>query len=115
MDRVHLVPEQQVSVYQGVRTGSKVIDSLALKEIGIDFDILSPLLRDGRFLEDGGHRACRLTSTTVDALFGIDIKLLATVEFLFSLGWMDTIHGADIDTGSIFRSHTRLGNYIGHS
>src|SRR5206468_12650286 len=62
----------------------------------------------------------RNTSTAVNALSGIDIQLRHFIERRASIvigavfRWMDTIHRAHIDTGSVFRPETGFGDDVGH-
>jgi hypothetical protein len=102
-------------MYQDIGIGSMVIDSLAFKEISIDFDVLPPFRGDSRFLENSCHRAGRLAGPAVNALVRVNEKLLALIKTGFTLCRMNAVYGTDIDTGSIFRTHTRLGDDIRHS
>ena len=58
---------------------------LSFKEIGIDLDEALPLIRNGGLLKDSGHGAGRLAGTAVNALIGVDVKLLRFFETFFIL------------------------------
>jgi len=108
-----LVPEELHSAYQGSQIICKTTG--LLEKIGVDLYILLPFLWNSRFFENSRHRAGRLARAAVDALIGIDIKLLAGFKILLGLSGMNAVHRADIDTRRVLHTHARLRNYIGHS
>jgi len=87
---------------------------LTFKEISIDLNILLPFFRSSRLFKDSRDGARRLTRATVYAFIGIDVKHLNRFKLLLVLCRMDAIDRADVYTGSILYSNTRLSNNISH-
>jgi len=58
--------------------------------------------------EDGGHRADRFTSSTVDTFIRID------VIHIILISGVNAVHRTHINTCPVFYTDTRFGNYIGH-
>src|SRR5205814_5399022 len=86
------------------RTGTLLFGEV----VGVDLDVVLPLI-GGRILrEDRGHRALRLACATVDALIGID-----EVHRVLFLG-VDAVHGADVDATRVLDAYARLGDHVGH-
>jgi hypothetical protein len=88
--------------------------SSAAIEVGVDIDVLFPLSGNRAILKNGCRRTGGLTGTALNTLVRIDIKMFDFLKPSFIWCWMDTVHRANIHTGCILRSDTRLGNYIGH-
>jgi hypothetical protein len=85
------------------------------EEIGVQFDILLPLVGNGRLFKNSGNGASGFAGPAVDALVGIDVELLSGLEFFLTLSRVNTVNWADIYTRSVFDADTRLGDDIGHS
>ena len=75
-------------------------------EVLIEIDVLFFIVGYRVFSEDSGYRAHRLTGRAVNALIRVD-------EVLF-LTFIDTVYGADINAGSIFKIDARGYNYVSH-
>ncbi len=75
-----------------------------LEIVGVDLRVLGPLL--GKILEgeDGGHRANGHASAAVDALVGIDVKLLRALELRLVFSRVNAIHGANVHACAVFCS-----------
>src|SRR5437667_770868 len=92
----------------------------AVNVILVGLDVRVPFLRQIFLREDGRYGTDRNTGTAVNALSGIDVQLRhfierrAAIVISAALYRMDTIHRAHIDTGSVFRPETGLGNDVGH-
>jgi hypothetical protein len=76
-----------------------------LEKLHVGFVVVSPLLRKVIFVVDGFNRADRFTRTTVDALVRVDVE--HTVAFV------DAVHGAFIDAGTVLDVYTWQGNDVG--
>src|SRR3569833_2158819 len=74
--------------------------------VGVDLDVLLPLLRHFIFHEDGVDRALRLAQTAIDALVRVDI------EHVFHL--VDAVNRADSHARFIFDTDAGLGNHVRH-
>lgn len=87
----------------------------ALEEIRVDFDVLLPLSRYRKFLEDSCNGASWFACTAVDALVWVNVQLLLLIVSIFAGSWMNAVNGTNIHTRSVFGANTRLGDYVGHS
>jgi len=83
-----------------------LVPDLLFGEVGVDLNKALPLIRDFVFHEDRVHRALRLAQAAVNALIRINVKLIAC--------FMDAVHGADRNAGSIFDANAGFGDYIRH-
>src|SRR5882724_6463224 len=92
----------------------------AVNVIFVGLGVRLPLLREILQRENCRHRTDRNTGPVVNALSAIDIELRHFIErrtaivISAALCRMDTIHRAHIDTGSVFRPETELGNDVVH-
>ena len=75
-------------------SGEAAVRLYFLEIISVDLRVLGPLL--GKILEgeDGGHRANRHASAAVNALVGIDVKLLRALELRLVFSRVNAIDGA---------------------
>ena len=89
-------------------------ESGPLKEVRIDLNIIFPLSRDSALLKDSRNRASRFASATIDTLIGIDVELFVIIIPGFIGCRMNTVHGANIYTGCVFRTDAWLCDDIGH-
>jgi hypothetical protein len=86
----------------------------------VDLDVSVPFLRQIVQGENCCHWTDRNTSTAVNALSRIDVQLRHFIErrsaivIGSALCRMDTIHWADIHTGSVFGPDTGFGDDVGH-
>src|SRR5438094_835357 len=87
---------------------------LSLEEVCIDLDVFPPFIWSCRLFENSGDWTCRLTGTTVNTLFWINIELCCSFKFWLTLRRMNAVNRADIYTRGIFYINTWLSNYIGH-
>jgi hypothetical protein len=87
---------------------------VAVKEIGVDLDILSPLFRHCRLFKDGRDRASRLTCPAVDTLIRVDIELLSRLEIFLVLSGVNAVNRADIHAGCVLHANARLSDYVCH-
>src|SRR5579862_1234387 len=87
----------------------------ASEVLGVGLRKVGPLLRQIVQREDRRNRANRNTSSTVDALYRIDVDHVHFAEVGFVFLGMDAIHGASVYAGRVFRSDTRFCNYVSHS
>src|SRR5882672_1595833 len=92
----------------------------AVNVILVGLGVRFPLLREILQRENCRHRTDRNTGPAVNALSGIDVQLRHFIERRASIvigsvfRRMDTIHRTHIDTGSVFRPETGLGDDVGH-
>jgi hypothetical protein len=83
--------------------------------IGIDFEILPPLVWHCALFKNGCHGAGRFAGSAIDTLVRVNIQLVMLFVIVFAGGGMDAINGTHIHTGAIFDTDTRLGNHVGHT
>src|SRR6266511_696066 len=84
--------------------------TLFVREIvGVDLDVVLPLVRHRVLGEDRRHRALRLARPAVDALLGID------EEHRIVIGGVDAIHRTDIDAARVLDADAGLGDDVGHA
>src|SRR4029079_5868973 len=81
---------------------------LVREVIGVDLDVVGPLLRHRVLGKDRGHRALGLAGAAVDALIGVDEVHRILV------GGVDAIDRADVDAGRVLDADARLGDDVGH-
>lgn len=86
-----------------------------LEVVGVDLRVLGPLFGEILESENGGYGANGDASAAVDALIGIDVKLLRGLELGLVFSRVNAIHGANVDARAVFCSDARLGNYVSHS
>ena len=94
------------AVYRSVNLSAEVFGVLLGKR--------SPLLRQVVQCEDSRYGADRHTSSTIDALDGIDVDHIVLGEIWFVSLRMDAVHRASIDTGCIFHVDTGFCNNVSH-
>src|SRR5262245_59594771 len=82
------------------------------KMVGVDLDVLLPLLRDVFVAVDRLDRAGRLAGAAIDAFIRVDIKMLGGLEISLILPRVDAIHRADVNTGRVLRADARFANYV---
>jgi hypothetical protein len=87
---------------------------LAPKVIGVDLDVLTPLLGDSILFEDCAHWTGGFTRTAIDTLIWINIELAVPIVVVFAASWMNAVNRANIYTRAVFHANTRLRNHIGH-
>ncbi len=68
-----------------------------LEIIDVDLDVLGPFFREVFFRVDGLDGAFVDAEAAVDAGVWIDVELVSFFEAAFILGWMDAIHGTDLN------------------
>lgn len=97
-----------------------------LEKVCVPCHKIGPLIGEFAFLEDRLKRTLGLASTTVDALFGIDIELQAFYTgalfqvldlistTIFDVWAMNTIDRANLNTSCIALANTWLCNDIRH-
>src|SRR5215217_3400548 len=78
-----------------------------LEEVFVLGDVALHLLGDLILGVDRLHRALRLASPTVYALFGVDQELVPAV--------VDTVNRTNLHTRLVLRADAGLGDYIGHT
>jgi hypothetical protein len=88
---------------------------LAFVVVGIDLEIVLPLLWDSAFFKDGSHGTGRLTGATINALVRVNIQLIILIVIGLTRGGMDAINGANIDTWAVLHIDTRRSNHVGHT
>src|SRR5262249_49491913 len=82
---------------------------IAVPVDGIGFDEIFLMRRRGvDAFVDCGDRTRRAACAAVDAFLGMDIEHRRLREFGLVFPWMDTVDGADIYAGSIFRLNARV-------
>jgi hypothetical protein len=81
----------------------------------VDLNKMFPLVRNCRLFKDSRYRASGLTSATIDALIGVDKEMFRLFIPVLIGRRMNAIDRANIYTGRVFYTDTRLGDYIGHS
>src|SRR5262245_10256808 len=82
------------------------------KMIGVDLNIMFPLIRNVFVAVDRFDRAGGLASAAINALVRMDKKHLGGFELRLILPRMDAIHRADVNTRRILRADARFANYI---
>src|SRR5207248_6305815 len=82
-----------------------------LEVVGVDRDVLGPLLGDVVLGEDGIHRALRLADTTVDALVRVN-KQHVREAFLVTL--IDAVDRTDLHAGLVLDADARLADDVSH-
>lgn len=65
-----------------------------------------PFARNVFFWEDRADWASGDASAAVNALVGVNVELV--------VAFVDALDGANFDTGAVFGSDTRLGDYVSH-
>jgi len=75
-------------------------------KVSVDLDEVLPLVGDFIFHENGVHGAFGFAQAAVDALIRVNIELV--------VGFMDTVHRTDGDTGFIFDPDAGFGDHIWH-
>ena len=86
-----------------------------LEVVGVDFRVFGPLFGKIFESEDGGHGANGHAGAAINALIGMDVKLLRALEFRLIFSRVNAIHRANIHACAVFCSDARLGNYVSHS
>jgi len=89
-------------------------ESALFEKVGVNFDVLFPLLRSCGLFKNSSNGTGRLTGPAIYTLIRIDVKLFSGLKAFLILGRMNAINRADIDARGIFDANTRLSNYIGH-
>src|SRR5260370_8018842 len=79
--------------------------SLFCVPIGVNGRETIPLFRQILEGKNGGHRADRDASSTIDTFGGMDIQLCLTLEIPFILARMNAVPRADIHTNALFPPH----------
>ena len=74
----------------------------AFKEVGIDRDVLPPLLGNQRPLEDRRDGAGGFARAALDTFIGIDRKMLSCLKLLLIWRGVDAINGTHLDAGCVF-------------
>src|ERR1700730_1463437 len=98
-----------------VRSGLVPAEALPAPVIvGVDLDVLLPLVGQLVLSEARVHRARLDAGVAVDALLGVDVQLRLVVEPGLLLGRVDAIDRANLDARQILRSDTRLRDHIRH-
>src|SRR5262249_35286792 len=77
-------------------------------------NVVLPLFWNIVFRKDGGHWACRFTSTAIDALFGMNVKHRSSFEVRFILFGMDAVHRTGVDACRILGADAGFTNDICH-
>ena len=72
-------------------------------------DVLPPLRRHCKLIENGVHGTYRLTVRAVDAGFRVYVKHIVCIS------GDDTVHRANFYTTRVFYPYTGLGDYIRHT
>lgn len=81
---------------------------VGLEPVGVDVDVLLPLVGRVVLEEDRVHGADRLAGGAVDARLGVDVVLLVI------LGAVDAVDGADVHAGRVLYADAGLGNDVCH-
>src|SRR3954453_12139631 len=87
---------------------------LALEVLGVDVDVLLPLVRHLVLREAGVDRARLDAGVTVDALLGVDVELLDVVVVRLVRRRVDAVDRAHLDARVVLGADARLGDDVGH-
>src|SRR5450830_278230 len=85
---------------------------LFLVPVGVDLEVVLPLVGDRLFREDRGHRAGRLAIAALDAYVGIDVEHLRSREIRFVLARVNAVDRAHIDAGGVLRADAWLSDDV---
>src|SRR5581483_6239166 len=95
-------------------TAPRANAALLLVVVGVDLNVLSPLLWDVAILADGADRANGLAGAAFDADVRIDVELAMLREIRIRLMRMDAVDRAGLHTRLVLHVDTRLTNHVGH-
>jgi heme/copper-type cytochrome/quinol oxidase subunit 4 len=79
---------------------------LATKIIGIDLNVMLPLLRHIFVAEDRFDRTSWLARATINTLIGIDVEMFDGFKLSFIFAWVDAINRANVHTSGVLGSNT---------
>ncbi len=79
-----------------------------LEPIGIDVNVVLPLVWRVILEEDRVDGADRLTGGAIDTGLWVDVVLGLVISAV------DAVHRADVNARCVFRSDARFSNYVGH-
>src|SRR5204863_5263005 len=82
--------------------------------LGVDLDVLRPLVRELVLGEAGVNRARLDAGVAVDALVGIDEKLLDVLVVRLVGRRVDAVNGTDLDARIVLLPDAGLGDDVGH-
>jgi hypothetical protein len=80
--------------------------ALWLEILGINFDVMLPLIGQRSIFVDGTNRARAFARAAPDAIIGVDVKLWRIFVAV------DAIDGAGIDAAFVFDTDARLGDNV---
>lgn len=89
-------------------------EALSAKEISVFLGEIGPFIGKIVSGEDSRNRAHRHTGTTIDALYRVNIEHFLALELFRIFFGMNAVDRTSVDTGSIFGSDARFGNYVSH-
>ena len=82
--------------------------------VRVDWCKVRPLFRQILKRENRRHRTDRNTGTAIDAFHRTNIKLRLFFEIRLIFPWVDAVHRANVYSGGVLGSDTRLSNYVRH-
>jgi hypothetical protein len=80
--------------------------AFAVKHFLVLLDVGRVLRRHVLFRKNGGDRTLRLAGATIDALVGMNVKLV--------FAFIDAVDWTYVDAGAVLYSNARLHDHIGH-
>jgi hypothetical protein len=90
------------------------IDKILLEMVAINLDIILPFFGQFFFGKYGRHGTNGLACAAINALIGIYVELHRVCKSLLILPWVNAVHRANINAGSVLNIDAGFGNYIGH-
>jgi hypothetical protein len=82
------------------------------KMIGVDLNVMLPLLGDVLVAVNSLDRTGRLAGAAINAFIRMDIKLLGGLEISLILTRVDAIHGTDVNTCRVLRADAGFANNV---